>query len=162
MSQSLSEKNIPRELFHNVPSNRGYIIDGKRNYGGSELTNKGSDVVMIDSDRHLHVWLRRGYLEKELNANDTDWDCWTSTPRQRLVTSHSMRPCPAELENRGMCLDRFDPEHRKYFYHFANYKRGTLVVKDGLVRCKYHCKGDKWQCWEKHNGGHAKVFYHED
>ena len=162
MSQSLREKNIPRESLHNIPSNRGYIIDGKRYHGGGELTNKGIDTVMIDSDRHIHVWLRRGYLEKELNDNDTDWDCWTSTPRQRLVTSRSMRPCPAELENCGICLDRFDPEHRKYFHHFANYNRDTLDVKNGLVRCKYHYNGSKRYCWEKHNVEHNKVFYHED
>jgi len=162
MSDSQSEKNILRESFHHIPSNRGYIIDGKRHYGCGDLVNKGKDVVMIDSNRHLHVWLRRGYLENELNDNDTDWCCWTSLPRQKLVTSRGMRPCPAELANSGRCLDRFDPEHRKYFYHFANYRKGSLIVKDGLVRCKYHTKGDKWQCWEKHNGEHARVFYHED
>ena len=162
MSYHQNEKNILHKSFHHIPSNRGYIIDGKKHYGGGDLVNKGKDIVMIDSNRHLHVWLRQGYLEKELDENDTDWDCWTSLQRQKLVVSRRMSPCRFELANDGMCPNRFDPDHCKYFYHFSKYKNGSLINNNGLVLCKYHTKGDKLECWEKHNGEHARVFYHED
>lgn len=161
MSSSQIIKDIQTVLPY-IPSNRGYIVNGKKYYGKGPLANEGSDVQMISPDDCVHVWLRRGYL-KQTNTTGTEWDVLTKNNTHTLVTSRAMRPCPAELENDGLCQQRLEPEHRKFFYHFAKYNNGQPVSHptEYRVQCSYSYYG-KWHCWEKNNGEHARVFYHPD
>ena len=167
MSNSQITTNITRagieEVLPYVPSNRGYIINGNKYYGNGNLHGSGRDVKMLTENNSVQIWLRRGFVENKLESDDTEWGIFTDKKQRRLVTSRAMRPCPTELKNSGMCHERFDPEHRKYFYHFAKYIKGALVhhENDGRVQCKYSRHG-KWHCWEKNNGEHANVFFHGD
>jgi hypothetical protein len=156
MSQSQTKQNIGlMEILPYIPSNRGYILNGKKYYGKSGLLNTDANSVKI--------WLRRGFVEKELNLRDTSWDVFTNTERRSLIRSRAMLLCPAELENDGLCPDLFLQNHCKYYYHFAKYSNGNLIHSTigHQIECKYSHSG-KFNCREKNNGKHAKVFYHVD
>ena len=146
-----------------IPSNRGYILEENKFYGTNKPIESQKNVKLIDFDtRQVHIWNRRGFLKKEINEGETDWDCWTTESRQRLITSRSMKPCPHEIKNNGICPKHSDPNHTKFFYHHSEYdKDGNLITKNGRVKCKYHSKESKNPCWETLNSDHIKVFYHE-
>jgi hypothetical protein len=145
-----------------TPSNRGYIIDGRKFYGKQNSIDNAENVKLISSDKHIHTWVRRGYVESILNKNELDVDalCNSDGSSRKLVTSRSMMPCPAELYNSGLCLDRRNSEHLKYYYHFSKYKNGHIVTDGDMVECRYNKEG-RWKCWERNNGLHCNVFYHK-
>lgn len=147
-----------KNILHYVPSNRGYIVNGKKFYGNQTSVDKASNMKLLSDDRHVHSWMRFGYVETVLEKNETDCDGFTCVKRGRkLVTSRPMRPC--RVENGGKC-ENIDPEHRKFFYHFTKYIDGNPVVRDdGKILCKYRKSGD-WKCWEAQNGEHCNNFYH--
>ena len=167
MSHTLNKLNITseglEELLPYIPSNCGYIINGKKYYGNGNLQDSGKTVKMLTQNNSLMLWTRRGFTEMELDPEDTELGVFTEKKRRRLITSRSMRPCPSELENNGLCHERFDHEHQKYFYHFAKYNSNVVATNktDSRVQCKYSRHG-KWHCWEKNNGDHAKIFFHDD
>ena len=142
------------KMLPHTPSNRGYIINGIKHYGYQKFVDDDKNVVLFSvDDKHIHTWARRGYVEyiKELNE-------FTDSFHKKLVSSNSMTPCPAELHNSGLCLDKNNLNHLKYYYHFSRYKNNNIVINgDNMVECKY--KKDK--CWEGHNGLHCNVFYHK-
>lgn len=159
---SLSEKheNIG-QILSCVPSNHGYIIDGKKYYGKSNMYDDGINVKLLDENLHVHVWTRTRYFDRKLSEDDTEWSAFTDTSGNEIVYARDMRPCPAELTNNGLCQQRLDPEHRKLYYHFSTYIKGELVQQpnDGRVLCRYKEDGN-WYCWEKNNLRHCSVFYH--
>jgi hypothetical protein len=143
-----------------IPYNRGYIINGRKIYGHQDEIEKGKNMKLISQDNHIHIWFRRGYLEKKLNDKETDYDGLFVTHRCSLVTTRAMMPCPAEIHNSGICLDRFDSKHNQFYYHFTKYDcHGNIVIHDNMVMCKYKNKG-KWYCWERYNSKHCNVFTH--
>ena len=163
MSHSQQSKDI-KDFLPYIPSNRGYIVNGKKLYGKGSPINMAQDVKFLDSrTNHVHIWMKRGYMEKKLDSEDTEWDAFTNRIQKRpLVSSRDMRPCPAELSNTGMCQERFDPKHRKYYYHYAKYDNDGVVCSDNdnRVRCIYDLNG-KFHCWERANPEHMKVFSHK-
>ena len=117
-----------------LPSNRGYIINDRKYYGKQNYINNGENVKLISPDKHIHTWVRRGYVES-INNNKFDIDSLGNSvnPNRQLVSSRSMMPCPAELYNSGLCLERHNTGHLKYYYHFARYKNGHIVTNGNSV-----------------------------
>jgi hypothetical protein len=160
MSNSHTKKNISSILYV-VPSNRGYIIDGQKIYGKGPPINSADDVRLLDNNRNVNIWLKRGFLQKKLEPNNTEWDAFSNrVDKCRLITSRDMRPCPAELSNAGLCQERSNPNHRKFYYHFTKYNGKDIVYSsDDHVMCRYDLNG-KSHCWEKNNILHMKIFSH--
>ncbi len=161
MTSCTNSKNIDIDIVTPyLPYNRGYIINGRKIYGHQETVKNCTNMKLISSDNHIHTWLRRGYVEKKLNADETEYDGLLKSKRRVLISSRSMMPCPNELNNYGICTERHDPNHRNFFYHFTKYDRNdNIVTRNNMVVCRYKKHG-KWNCWEKQNGHHAKVFTH--
>jgi hypothetical protein len=163
---NLSEKhnNIEHLLLY-IPSNRGYIIDGKKYYGKNNICNNGIDVRLLDDKCYIHHWAKNSYIEEKLSIDDTELLVFTKNMIKNMInniaSSKDMRPCPAEVSNHGLCQERFNPEHRKSYYHFAKYKNNELLLhlNDGSPICKYNIDGN-WYCWEQNNPRHCSLFYH--
>jgi hypothetical protein len=162
MSATEIQINIKEVILPYTPSNRGYIINDRKYYGKQNYIDNGENVKLISPDKHIHTWVRRGYVESILNNNEFDIDALGNlvNPNRQLVSSRSMMPCPAELCNSGLCLERHNTEHLKYYYHFARYKNGHIVTNGNSVECRYNKEGN-WKCWERNNGLHCNVFYHK-
>lgn len=143
-----------------IPYNKGYMINGRKIYGQQDQIENGTSMTLISPDNHIHIWTRREYVEKKMNEKDTEYDALFESSPRYIVSNRDMIPCPSELHNSGICLERNNPDHRKYFYHFTKYDRdGNIVMYDNMVLCRYKKKG-KWYCWENHNNEHNNVFTH--
>mgnify|MGYP006138436245 CR=1 FL=1 len=166
MSQTLQNQNINFDLLQvlkYLPSNRGYTSHDKNYYGSDAPINTGKDIKLITPEKTIQIWLRKGFVEMEQNTGETDWDALMLTSQRRLIASRVMKHCPTELENSGLCLERLNPEHKKFFYHFAAYtKDGHMLQNDDCrVKCKFDHYGSN-KCWERYNGKHTRVFFHND
>jgi len=158
LSNSLSGDFPSLSNPNTIPSNRGYIVGSNKTYGKAPAVQKGNNVKLIDSSGNTHKWSRKAFVQGKLKHKVTDSEGWTTCSSTEFVQSRQMYPCPYELKHKGFCLVESDPEHRKYFYHYA--KLPLTYNKEGRVRCRYanHCEGTK--CWEAHNSEHCSVFYH--
>ena len=148
------------KILTDIPSTCGYIINDKKLYGKQYVKNQDSVKLISVNDRHLHKWFRKGYTEFKLKTKETDHEGWTTQTRRKLLKSRFMRPCPAELHNNGQCLERYNTEHKKFFYHFSKVQDNKLTSKNGKILCKYSDKCGKNKCWELHNVQHMSTFYH--
>jgi hypothetical protein len=166
-----------QDIIKHLPANRGYI-DGKgwKHYGDKPVVENGLNVVMItpttvnSRSATAHVWSRRAFTKLALDTNITEYDCLTGDQHGSYITSRGMKPCQNEIANNGICSDRFNPNHKKFYYHFTKYRDGQSVrvfgSDDAVSKprwkplCKYHKSGDLI-CWEKQNGNHCSVFSHE-
>ncbi len=148
--------------MEDVPCNYGYLVGGKKYSGHADTSENGACVKLLDTDKqHLHGWFRRGYMKWQLNKGETGEDVWETVGKRRaLLNNNSMVPCPHELEQGGECPLRYQPDHERYHYHFAQRRRGVVVRNvDGKPLCRYHIGGPK-KCWEGRNGPHRKLFAH--
>lgn len=144
----------------NVPSNCGYIYDGKKYYGNASPDGTNFVRMVEPNMRNTHVWGRRGYTQWELNEKGKDgWE--TVGKHRKLIRSRAMIPCPNELKNNGQCHLRFQEEHERHHYHFARRRQGVVIHNhNNKPICRYHITGDK-KCWESRNSQHRQVFAHK-
>lgn len=131
-----------------LPANKGYIIGEKKIYGNLPANSQQVELLDVATGK-VHVWNRRAHT--------------VLVPDDKLLklcyeTSNQMVPCDEEAKT-GKCSHRFEPEHRKFHYHFC--RRHPRFVK-GKPVCRYSLNDRKGLvCWLGQNAEHIKCYHHE-
>lgn len=131
--------------LENTPCNQGYIFAGQKIYGDLPATDT-QDVKLLDvhTDK-IHIWHRHCHT------------VFTQEPdKLRYETSNQMTPCPQEAMF-GVCYQRFDEEHHKFFYHYCH---GKPRFYEGKPVCRYSLVDKDCLCWERFNSEHNKNYHH--
>jgi hypothetical protein len=139
------------EQLENIPCTKGYIFAGQKIYGDLP-TDEPWKVELLDvHTEKVHVWHRHSHTvfaqEKQEGKSSL-----------RYETSNQMLPCPDEAES-GYCPYRFNPEHRKFHYHYCH---GNPQFYQGKPVCKYSKENKENICWERFNSEHNKRYHHFD
>jgi len=157
MTSTQTEINMNME---NVPSNYGYISEGRKYMGRAAPEECNKIVRLTDIDLKItHIWSRRGYCSYQMNKGEANEDSWVVVGKKRtLIESRSKAPCPFELSEDGKCSHWCEPDHQKWYYHFS-LRHGQVIARneENKPYCRYHI-GD---CWEKYNSPHQHMFVHK-
>ncbi len=144
---------IGDERLENMPANRGFVLDGKKFYGRQPAVEGGTTVELFNYDTGiLERWHRKGHSEFELVK------CEDGFHERHYKTSQAVFSCREEMTY-GECKKRFEPEHRKFHFHFCHY---PARFHEGRPVCRYSRTDKDNLCWEKDSASHNLLFHHMD